>query len=73
MATFDLGLSKAFSFAGRRLQFRTEIFNLLSRANFGTPNTTIINRNGQPNPSDGQITSTRTTARQFQVRFRFVF
>ncbi len=75
LATFDLGLSKAFPvYGGRRsLQFRTEIFNLFNRANFGTPNTSIINSSGAPNPSVGRITSTRTTARQIQVGLRFIF
>ncbi|MPY90917.1 MAG: TonB-dependent receptor plug domain-containing protein [Luteitalea sp.] len=75
LATFDLGLSKAFSTFGngRSLQFRAEIFNLFNRANFGTPNTSIINANGQPNATVGQINNTRTTARQIQLGLRFVF
>ena len=75
VATFDLGFSKAFGvFGGRRsFQFRTEIFNLFNRANFGTPGTSIINSNGTPNPNVGRINSTRTTARQIQLGLRFVF
>ena len=75
LATFDLGFSKAFPvFGGRRsIQFRGEVFNLFNRANFGTPNTSIINYSGVPNPNVGRITSTRTTARQIQLGLRFVF
>ena len=75
VATFDLGLSKAFVvFGGRRsFQFRAEIFNLFNRANFGMPGTSIINSNGTPNPNVGRITSTRTTARQIQLGLRFLF
>jgi hypothetical protein len=74
LATFDLGLSKAFSLGtGRSVQFRAEIFNLFNRANFGTPSTSIISSNGRPNPSVGQINSTRTTARQAQLGLRLVF
>ncbi len=75
LATFDLGFSKAFPvFGGRRsIQFRGEVFNLFNRANFGTPNTSIINNTGVPNPNVGRITSTRTTARQIQLGLRFVF
>ncbi|MPY90916.1 MAG: TonB-dependent receptor plug domain-containing protein [Luteitalea sp.] len=75
LATFDLGLSKAFSMfgAGRALQVRAEIFNLFNRANFGSPDTSIILSDGRPNATVGQIDTTRTTARQIQLGLRFVF
>ena len=75
MATFDLAVFKGFTFlgGGRKLQFRLETFNLFNRANFRSPNTTVFTNARLPNPSAGQITSTRTTARQMQIGFRFTF
>ena len=38
LVTFDLAISKAIQFSGsKRLVIRTELFNLLNRANFGIP------------------------------------
>jgi hypothetical protein len=70
----DLSLLKDFRIAeGRKLQFRTEVFNLFNRPNFAQPNTVA----GTPN--FGQIFNTlgRTigsgTARQIQLVLRFEF
>lgn len=48
-----------------RLQFRAEIFNLLNRANFNTPNLVVFTPSGL-SPTAGVITGTATTARQAQ-------
>jgi len=50
---------------GLGLQFRAEIFNLLNRANFNTPNLIVFTPSGISGTA-GAITSTSTTARQVQ-------
>jgi hypothetical protein len=47
------------------LQFRAEIFNLLDRANFNTPNLIVFTPTGVSGTA-GAISSTATTARQVQ-------
>jgi hypothetical protein len=61
-------------------QFRIEIFNLLNRANFNTPNLIVAGLQAPPNatlpepsPTAGQITSTATTARQMQLGFKLLW
>jgi Carboxypeptidase regulatory-like domain len=60
------------------LQFRAEIFNLLDRANFNTPNLivfsppTAANRSGLSGTA-GAITSTSTTARQVQFGLKLLW
>ena len=58
-------------FEGLNLQFRAEIFNLLNRANFNTPNLITDVLLPSPNqtvpvqsPAAGTITSTSTSSRQ---------
>ena len=48
------------------LQFRAEMFNLLDRANFNTPNAVVFTPTGV-SPTAGVITSTSTTSRQIQL------
>ncbi len=52
------------------LQFRAEIFNLLDRANFNTPNLIVFTpptaTSNLPSGTAGAITSTSTTSRQVQ-------
>jgi Carboxypeptidase regulatory-like domain/TonB dependent receptor len=63
--TWDLGVDKEFRVSDRfGLQFRSEFFNLLNRANFGLPNANI----GAPNA--GTITTVVTNARQIQFALR---
>jgi hypothetical protein len=82
-ATVDLVLQKEFVVTERaKLQFRSEFFNLLNRANFALPNGRIFASatgtlpNGSPGTlfSDvGRITSTVGTARQIQFGLRLSF
>jgi hypothetical protein len=60
------------------LQFRAEIFNLLNRANFNTPNLIVFTPPTATNPSGlsgtaGAITSTSTTARQVQFALKLLW
>jgi hypothetical protein len=54
------------------LQFRTEVFNLLNRANFGPINTTVFSA-GAVSPSAGTITTLATSARQIQFGLKLIF
>jgi hypothetical protein len=55
-----------------RLQFRAEFFNLLNRANLGTPNATVFSGTAI-NPSAGLITTLATTPRQLQFGLKLMF
>jgi hypothetical protein len=63
------------------LQFRTEFFNLLNRANFGFPSTgtyagtvTDVGANSEiPTGTAGQITTTATKSRQIQLALKIIF
>ena len=72
LATVDLSVFKEFPMPTGQLQLRIETFNLLNRANFGTPNMTAF-INGEVNPSAGRITRTRTPGRQTQLGLRYTF
>jgi len=70
LATGDLSVLKDLPF--RRsfgLQFRAEIFNLLNRANFNTPNLIVFTPSGLSGTA-GAITSTSTTSRQVQFALK---
>ena len=54
------------------LQFRAEIFNLLDRANFNTPNLIVFTPSGVSGTA-GAITSTSTTARQVQFGVKLLW
>ncbi|MEE8462211.1 MAG: hypothetical protein V3S50_08820, partial [Acidobacteriota bacterium] len=58
---------------GVDLQFKTEIFNLFNRANFGLPGMEIFGRGGVPDPTAGIITKSTTTSRQIQFALKIVF
>ena len=65
LGTWDLGADKDFTLTERfALQFRSEFFNILNRANFGLPNGSI------GSPSAGTITTVITNARQIQFALR---
>lgn len=66
LATLDLSFLKDIRIRERlNLQFRAELFNILNRANFNTPNAIVFTPQGV-SPTAGVITSTSTTSRQIQ-------
>ncbi len=73
LATWDFSLLKDTAIRERlRLQFRAELFNLLNRANFNTPNLITFTPTGL-SPTAGVITSTSTTARQAQFGLKLLW
>jgi hypothetical protein len=79
LATWDFSVLKNTQIRENlRLQFRAEIFNLLNRANFNTPNLIAFTPPTASNPSGvsgtaGAITSTATTARQVQFALKLLW
>jgi hypothetical protein len=74
LRTVDLIAGKAVRLGGsRELQFRFECFNLLNRANFGTPQQNVFNADGTVREDAGRITTTSTSARQIQLGGKFVW
>jgi carboxypeptidase family protein len=72
LADVDVSLFKTTTVSERAsLQFRAEFFNVLNRANFGTPNATVFS-NGAISASAGLITATATTSRQIQFGFKLI-
>jgi len=77
--TWDFSVLKDTTITERfRLQFRAEIFNLLNRANFNTPNLIVFTPPTAANHSGvsgtaGAITSTSTTARQVQFGLKLLW
>jgi len=66
LATWDLSFLKEAKLRERmNFQFRAEIFNLLNRPNFNTPNLIVFTPSGLSGTA-GAITSTSTTSRQIQ-------
>ena len=73
MATWDLSFLKENRINEMlRLQFRAELFNVLNRANFNTPNAITFTPSGV-SPTAGVITSTATTARQIQFGLKLLW
>jgi len=73
LATWDFSIVKNIALRERlSLQFRTEIFNLLNRANFNTPNLIVFTPSGVSGTA-GAITSTSTTARQIQFGLKLLW
>ena len=73
LATWDLSFLKDMSIRERlRLQFRAELFNILNRANFNTPNAVTFTPSST-SPTAGLITSTSTTARQLQFGLKLLW
>jgi hypothetical protein len=72
---FDLSIQKNFNFTEEKyLQFRAELFNMANRANFATPdNSVILNATGQRSLTAGRITATTTSARQVQFALKIYF
>jgi Carboxypeptidase regulatory-like domain len=85
LATWDFSaMKKTHLFENLNLQFRAELFNILNRANFNTPNliTNVLlpgatpgstSRNSTQSPAAGLITSTSTTSRQVQFGLKLIW
>ena len=79
LGTWDFSVLKDTTIRERlHLQFRAEIFNLLNRANFNTPNLIVFTPPTATNPTGvsgtaGAITSTSTTARQVQFGLKLLW
>jgi hypothetical protein len=79
LATWDFSVLKNTRIhENLNLQFRAEIFNLLNRANFNTPNLIVFKPPTASNPSGlsgtaGAITGTSTTARQVQFALKLLW
>lgn len=73
LATWDLSFLKDTVIRERMtVQFRAELFNLLNRANFNTPNPIVFTPSGV-SPTAGVITSTSTTSRQIQFGLKLLW
>jgi hypothetical protein len=73
LATWDYSVLKNTPIRERlTLQFRAELFNLLNRANFNTPNAVVFTPSGV-SPTAGVITSTSTTSRQVQFGLKLLW
>jgi len=77
LATWDFSAFKTTTLRERlTLQFRAEIFNLLNRANFNTPNLitfTSSSSGTKTSGTAGAITSTSTTSRQIQFGLKLIW
>jgi Carboxypeptidase regulatory-like domain len=79
LATWDFSVLKNTTIRERvTLQFRAEIFNLLNRANYNTPNLIVFTPPTVANPSGvsgtaGAISSTSTSARQVQFALKLLW
>lgn len=77
LATWDFSALKTTTLRERlALQFRAEIFNLLNRANFNTPNLITFTSSAsgtKVSGTAGAITSTSTTARQIQFGLKLIW
>ena len=73
LATWDFSAVKNTPLHERlSLQFRAEIFNILNRANFNTPNLIVFTPSGVSGTA-GAISSTSTTARQVQFGVKLLW
>ncbi|MGE5204452.1 MAG: carboxypeptidase regulatory-like domain-containing protein [Chlamydiota bacterium] len=73
LATCDFSMVKETALRERlTLQFRAEIFNLLNRANFNTPNLITFTPSGVSGTA-GTISSTSTSARQVQFGLKLIW
>lgn len=73
LATWDFAGAKDTTLReGLTLQFRGELFNILNRANFNTPNLIVFTPSGVSGTA-GAITSTSTTSRQVQFALKLLW
>ena len=74
LATWDMGLTKNTQLTEQwNLQFRTEVFNLMNRANFAKPYTSVYTSRRRTLGAAGQISRTVTTSRQIQFGLKLIF
>ena len=80
LITWNPGLLKNDTITERiKSEFRVEMFNVLNRANFGAPASSVFTATGGPNNlgtpvgSAGVISNTVTTARQIQLSLKLLF
>ena len=76
LVTWDFSLVKNTHVKERfNLQFRAEFFNILNKANFGTPvdNSTFFDSGGNPVGGAGALDTTSTTSRQIQLGLKVIF
>jgi Carboxypeptidase regulatory-like domain len=77
LATWDFSVLKDTPIRERlNLQFRAEIFNILDRANFNTPNLILATLSGttpEANPAAGVVTGTSTSSRQIQFGLKLLW
>ena len=77
LATWDFSVFKTTTLGERlSLQFRAEIFNLLNRANFNTPNLITFTSSAsgtKVSGTAGAITSTSTSSRQVQFGSKLIW
>ncbi len=73
LGTWDLAFLKDTQLRERlALQFRSELFNILNRANFNSPNAVTFTPTGV-SPTAGLITSTSTSSRQVQFGLKLLW
>jgi hypothetical protein len=73
LATWDFSAFKDTKIRERmNVEFRAELFNLLNRANFNTPNLIVFTPTGVSGTA-GAITSTSTTSRQVQFALKVLW
>ena len=73
LATWDMSMLKDTPLHDRfNLEFRAELFNILNRANFNTPNLVVFTPSGV-SPTAGVVTSTATTSRQIQFSLKLLW
>jgi Carboxypeptidase regulatory-like domain len=73
LAEWDMSMLKNTTLhESMNLQFRAELFNILNRANFNTPNLVVFTPSGV-SPTAGVITSTSTTSRQIQFALKLLW
>jgi hypothetical protein len=73
LAEVDMSIFKNTPISERvHTQFRAEFFNLLNRANLGTPNSTVFSGT-QVSPSAGLISTLATAPRQIQFGLKLIF
>jgi outer membrane receptor protein involved in Fe transport len=72
--TWNPALFKKFALTERmNLEFRTEFFNILNRANYGPPASSLFSAAGVPTAGVGKINNTTTESRQIQFALKLTF